>query len=182
MGGTVASVSDASFTVNGARRDTVTVEVTDDTTITKVGDDGQEEAIELADLEAGDTVMVRGEPSDDAIAATDVRVGELPGGPGMGRSGNGDCGPGMGEGARAASSRRRRLRQQQPEDGYGTSNQTTSAPHAARSDRPVDAPTGGGPSRPSPSARATSSPASARGSTPARAPRRGAGPSRPRGA
>jgi len=118
VGGTVASVSDTSFTVNGGGSDPVTVEVTDDTTITRVDEDGNEEAIELADLKVGDTVMVRGVPSGDAIAATEVRVGELPRPPGMGRSGNGDCGPGMGEGGGDGG---------QPEDGYGTSNQTTSA-------------------------------------------------------
>ena len=84
VAGTVASVSDTSFTVKGGGSDPVTVKVTDDTTITKVGEDGQEEKIELADLKVGDTVMVRGEQSGDAIAATVVRVGELPGAPGHG--------------------------------------------------------------------------------------------------
>jgi len=129
VGGTVASVSDASFTVNGPRGETVTVKVTDDTTITRVGEDGREEAIELADLEAGDTVTVRGEPSGDAIVASAVRVGELRGGPGMGRSGNGDCGPGMGEDSEGGQQQAPPgPSEQPPADGYGTSNQTTSAP------------------------------------------------------
>ena len=67
--------------------------------------------------------MARGEPSGDAIAASVVRVGELPGVPGMGHGG-GDCGPGMGEGGRDQAPRG--STQQQPEDSDGTSNQTTS--------------------------------------------------------
>ena len=69
LGGTVASVSDTSFTVEGAEDDTITVTVTDDTKITRVDEDGQEAAIELADLKAGDNADIAMARADEAMYA-----------------------------------------------------------------------------------------------------------------
>lgn len=75
--GTVASVDDDSFEIEGPDGDTVTATVSDDTEITEITDDESREA-SLGDIEDGDEIVATGEQADDGgdFEATSVHFGD----------------------------------------------------------------------------------------------------------
>ncbi|MCB1039182.1 MAG: hypothetical protein KDA94_06590, partial [Acidimicrobiales bacterium] len=83
------------MTVTTSEGDTVTVTLSDDTTISV------SEQIEVADIAEGDTISAMGETADDVVTATTIRVGDAGFGggfPGGGPDGDQGQGPGQAPG------------------------------------------------------------------------------------